>query len=65
MSFHVDTDVFVASHGRNPRGHGYWIFNHGTTTATFEHTGTYTEAKAALRRHTRARGMDDYWILGS
>lgn len=53
----VDDTQYRASHGA-PRGHGRWLFAQGH--AVFDHTGTYSEAVAALKASSVPGGT---WVL--
>jgi hypothetical protein len=44
----VKTNEYEASHGRQPRGDGLWLFRNADTGDVHEHTGTYTQARASL-----------------
>lgn len=47
----VYTDDYRASHGRNPRGYGFWIFRNRDTGALTEvPNSTYGDAKRKLTR---------------
>lgn len=48
-TFLVRTGTFQVSHGRKPRGHGSWGFRDTATGMEFWATGTFTEARAALK----------------
>jgi hypothetical protein len=49
MSKTIDTTGYEFSHGRKPRGYGFWGFARvGHPGEEFWTTGTYTEAKRAL-----------------
>ena len=60
MSLNIDTAAYAASHKREPRGDGLWIF-HGSDRAgrryTFETGGTYTEARQRVRVWARERRL--------
>jgi hypothetical protein len=44
----VRTDEFRASHMREPKGRGGWLFRNADTGEEVNHNGTYTEARKAL-----------------
>lgn len=45
MTTTFNTNQFRAAHGRNPNGHGMWMFRNNDTGETFTHTGNFSEAK--------------------
>lgn len=75
----INSDAYCRSHGKAPRGRGFWIFHHasrvgewagdnggpGATNgfAEFGHSGTYTEACRALRAHAQEHGLRGEWFV--
>lgn len=53
----VDTIRFEASHGRTPKGSGWWMFETQDRRVVTEVRGTYTEAKRAALRYAAERGI--------
>jgi hypothetical protein len=49
----ADTNQYVASHGKQPRGYGKWAFEVGRETYFFD--GFYSEAKKAAFEVARDR----------
>jgi len=64
----VVSDAFKFSHGKNPSGHGSWIFTrngiqhsldfskHKKDEDWFEHRGTYSAAKSAAKKWATSKG---------
>lgn len=50
----VDTNRYMAAHGKKPRGYGHWMFN--IEGGIYEANGTYTEALKEAVRKFRATG---------
>ena len=48
----VDTDKFVASHGKKPSGRGLWLFDISGTQ--FSHNGSYGDAVKAAKKAATA-----------
>lgn len=60
----VNTSSYVASHGHNPRGLGFWAF--GPTSRSQDVVfvqGTFTEAKAKAKVEAKARGWTTLAVL--
>ena len=53
--FTFDHSRFQFSHGRGPRGRGFWMFE--LDGQTFEASGTFTEAKQAVIAQAKAQGI--------
>ena len=52
MKPEVNTRVFEFSHGKKPRGEGYWAFNtQDRLEGAFWFNGSYSEAKKAAQAH--------------
>jgi hypothetical protein len=45
-----DDSRFRFSHGKAPRGRGFWIFENEAREVVFEHNGFFSEAKDEARR---------------
>jgi hypothetical protein len=64
----VSTARYVYSHGRAPRGEGYWIFEgqsspHGAAGyVVWEQNGLYSVARRAAEAEARARGVRYLWV---
>lgn len=61
LSVVTETSQFAASHGKAPRGYGYWILDlvisNGRgdyTTEQFGRSGTLTEVRRAAVAHVKA-----------
>ncbi len=54
----VETNEFEGSHGKGPRGYGYWMFEigGGVTVQTTGFSGMYTEAKQMATKWARDHG---------
>jgi hypothetical protein len=64
----VVSDTYKFNHGKNPSGHGAWVFTrdgiqnsldfdkHKKGEDWFEHRGTYSAAKTAAKKWARSKG---------
>lgn len=65
MAIKVETQQYVAVHGKAPRGAGSWAFvreaSHGMPAHTFFSPAwmTFREATAWVKRQVRAEGFQD------
>lgn len=53
----VDTQRYFASHLKQPRGRGVWIFDSKNVEETFTFNGLYGEAKAAACKWAAERNI--------
>ena len=66
MTVNVYTGQYEASHGRKPKGRGYWMFAISSYMQGTEETGfygTYTEAKKQAVKLARDLGWDSVSVL--
>ena len=60
MAIRIDTERFVNTHGREPRGFGGWAFffdgKRNIEDAFFTPPSTYTQAKALALKEAKRRG---------
>jgi hypothetical protein len=55
-------DRYVRSHGRAPRGEGYWIFEDAAGYLVWAQSGLYSVARRAAEAEARARGVRYLWV---
>jgi hypothetical protein len=55
-------DRYVRSHGRAPRGEGYWIFEDAAGYFVWAQNGLYSVARRAAEAEARARGVRCLWV---
>lgn len=53
---------FVRSHGRPPRGDGYWIFEDHKGGVVWEQSALYSVARRAAIAEAAARGVRAVWV---
>lgn len=58
----VSKDRYVRSHGREPRGDGYWIFEDRDGYLVWAGTGLYSAAARAAAAEARDRGISSVWV---
>jgi len=59
MAIEVSTRLFEYSHGKRPRGYGYWLLDltkGRTTLEQFGHTGNYSEAVKLAKAQAKKIG---------
>lgn len=52
----IETNRYVRSHMKEPRGSGLWLFEDAAGQVVFEFNGTYTEAKQAAIAWAKQNG---------
>jgi len=57
----VDTDRYVNSHGKKPKGHGVWMFQIGDEEISFE--GNYGKAAAEAKKEASKRKLMRIFVL--
>ena len=62
---YVETNSYVAAHGKNPRGFGGWWFEigGGVTVQTKVFTGLYSKAKREAKEWAKERGVTAVRVL--
>jgi hypothetical protein len=63
MALVVTDTEYRNSHGAAPKGRGGWGFKLDNTDVEFWHNGTFSEARAALRRHVGRVDGTAYWVV--
>jgi hypothetical protein len=58
----VSKDRYVRSHGRAPRGEGYWIFEDRDGYLVWAGTALYSDAARAASAEARDRGISSVWV---
>jgi hypothetical protein len=58
----VTTTRYVFSHGREPRGDGWWWFEVSDGEPAFSFRGGYGAARRAAREWAAERGATEVWV---
>lgn len=61
MKTRVETQKFLNSHLRNPRGHGYWMYEIGDEVCGW--FGSYTQTKEQAKAKAREKGVRVIYVL--
>ena len=61
----VSTGSYRASHGKNPRGYGHWMFHMDTNRCKemFFYTGMYSEAKKAAVKFAQEKDARNVTVM--
>lgn len=62
LTFLFDTSEFEGTHGRRPRGRGFWVFQFGGRRQ-IEAVGSYTTARRDVERSLRTIAQVEHWTV--